>query len=85
MNIYYRGRTSANTATSGVTFRTLTEEEIADYVATGEPLDKAGAYGIQGEGGRLVESFFGDFDTIVGLSVSLTERLIREVTETDKE
>ena len=83
--VRYRGRTSANTASSGVTFRTLTEEEIADYVATGEPLDKAGAYGIQGEGGRLVESFFGDFDTIVGLSVSLTERLIREVVENDKE
>ena len=83
--VRYKGRTAADTATSRVSFRTLSEREIAEYVATGEPLDKAGAYGIQGEGGRLVESFEGDFDTIVGLSVSLTERLVGEVTENDKQ
>jgi len=50
-----------------VTFRTLSAEEIEAYVATAEPMDKAGAYGIQGEGGRLVSSFEGSFDGVMGL------------------
>ena len=54
---------------SAVTFRVLTEEEIEAYVATGEPLDKAGSYAIQGEGRALVESFNGDYANIVGLPV----------------
>jgi septum formation protein len=54
---------------STVTFRVLTEEEIEAYVATGEPLDKAGSYAIQGEGRALVESFNGDYANIVGLPV----------------
>ena len=79
--VHYRGRVAHAVATSSVLFRTLTDREIYDYIATGEPMDKAGAYGIQGLGGALVERYTGDFDTIVGLSVSLTERLIREVSE----
>ena len=43
-------------------------------------MDKAGAYAIQGEGGRFVEGYEGDFDTIMGLSVSLTEKLINDIT-----
>lgn len=66
------------TETSQVTFRNLTEEEIAEYVATGEPMDKAGAYGIQGKGGDLVAKVDGDFDNIVGLPVS---RLMDEFSE----
>ncbi|MGI6590904.1 MAG: Maf family protein [Eggerthellaceae bacterium] len=54
---------------SQVTFKELTEEQIAAYVATGESRDKAGAYGIQGEGGKLVASYEGDYDNIVGLPV----------------
>lgn len=56
--------------TSTVTFRDLTEQEIADYVATGESRDKAGAYAIQGEGAKLVASYDGDYDNIVGLPVT---------------
>lgn len=52
-----------------VFFRNLSEEEIDTYIATGEPIDRAGAYAIQGEGGKLVDHFEGDFDTIVGLPV----------------
>ena len=52
-----------------VKFRTLTPEEIAAYVATGEPMDKAGAYGIQNLGAMLVESIRGDYFTVMGLPV----------------
>ena len=52
---------------SFVTFKPLTDEEIADYLRKGESFDKAGAYAIQGEGAALVERYEGAYDTIVGL------------------
>lgn len=61
--------------TSRVTFRDLTDEEIADYLARGESFDKAGAYAIQGEGAKLVDHYDGSLDTIIGLPA---ERLIKE-------
>lgn len=57
------------TETSYVTFKELTDEDINAYVATGETIDKAGAYGIQGKGAALVEKYEGDYDNIVGLPV----------------
>ena len=54
---------------TAVKFRALTEAEIAAYVASGEPMDKAGAYGIQGLGAMLVESIRGDYFTVMGLPV----------------
>ena len=62
--------------TTDVTFWELTEAEVAAYVATGEPLDKAGAYGIQGAGRMLVRRVDGDYPNVVGLPV---ERLVREL------
>lgn len=62
--------------TSDVTFWDLTDAQIEAYVATGEPLDKAGAYGIQGTGRLLVRSVRGDYQSVVGLPVS---RLVREL------
>ena len=59
-----------------MTFRTLDKKEILRYVKTGEPLDKAGSYGIQGKGGRLVASYTGALDNIVGLPVRLLSSLI---------
>ena len=53
-----------------VKFRNLTEKEINDYVKSGEPMDKAGAYGIQGLGKLLVEKIDGDYYTVVGLPVA---------------
>ncbi|OPZ83175.1 MAG: Maf-like protein YhdE [bacterium ADurb.Bin429] len=64
------GREIAEAVETRVRFRELTEGEIADYVATGEPRDKAGAYGIQGLGAVLVESITGDYNTVVGLPLS---------------
>jgi len=54
----------------------LTDAEIADYVATGEPMDKGGAYGIQGLGGRLVHSVVGSYTCVVGLPLVSTYRLL---------
>ncbi len=53
----------------GVTFRSLTDAEIAAYVATGEPMDKAGAYGIQGWGATIVERVDGDYFSVMGLGL----------------
>lgn len=59
-----------------VEFYPLTDEEIRAYIATGEPADKAGAYGIQGFGGLIVKRIEGDFNNVVGLPVaSLSRRL----------
>lgn len=59
-----------------VTFRDFAEDELAAYLATGEPLDKAGAYGIQGLGRALVSGISGDYFNVVGLPVA---RLLREM------
>lgn len=57
------------TETSEVTFKELSDEDINAYVATGETIDKAGAYGIQGKGAALVDHYEGDYNNIVGLPV----------------
>lgn len=59
-----------------VRFRPLTDDEISAYVATGEPMDKAGAYGIQGLGSMLVEGISGDFYNVMGLPVCRLGRML---------
>jgi septum formation protein len=59
-----------------VTFRVLTDEDIAAYVASGEPLDKAGAYGIQGLGGCFVRKINGSYHAVVGLPLVETYELL---------
>lgn len=77
--VHYLGRVASGVDSTAVSFRDMTDDEIWDYIRGGEPMDKAGAYGIQGEGGKFVSQYVGDFDTVMGLSVSLTSRLIEEV------
>lgn len=63
---------------SKVIFRKLNDEEIAAYIASGEGLDKAGGYGIQGAAGKFVEKLDGAFDTVMGLPIALVEKLLAE-------
>ena len=63
--------------TSRVFFYPLSDEDIKDYIATGEPMDKAGAYGIQGKGSLLIEKIQGDYFNIVGLPLSALARELK--------
>jgi septum formation protein len=71
------GRSSVRTSITRVWFRTLAEREIDAYVATREPLDKAGAYGIQERGALLVDRIEGCYSNVVGLPLSLLGEMLR--------
>ena len=64
-----------------VDFRDLTEDEIAGYIATGEPMDKAGAYGIQGRACVFIRGIQGDYYNVVGLPVCALHELLEQVEE----
>jgi septum formation protein len=64
--------------TSDVWMKRATDEELRAYIATGEPMDKAGGYGLQGLGGQLVERVVGCYNNVVGLPLCLTSRLMTE-------
>lgn len=72
------GRRRVAAAETKVTFRPLERDEIERYVATGEPMDKAGAYGIQGKGALLVQGIVGDYFNVVGLPLGLLASMLRE-------
>lgn len=72
-------REAADYSKTLVKFATLTDEEIDWYVASGEPMDKAGAYGIQGIGGLFVEEIAGNYYNVVGLPIPLVYRLARQL------
>ena len=71
--------TSVSSATTVVTVSEITDKEISDYVATGEPMDKAGAYAIQGIASRWIPRIEGDYSNVVGLPVALVFRMLREI------
>jgi septum formation protein len=64
--------------TTLVTMNELSDDEIRDYIATGEPMDKAGAYAIQGMASRWIPRIEGDYSNVVGLPVALVWRMLRE-------
>jgi septum formation protein len=64
--------------TTQVFFRAISLNEIREYIASGEPMDKAGAYAIQGLGRNFVEKFDGDFDNVVGLPMNLLKKILIE-------
>ena len=67
--VCWRGRLESAVEEVGVTFRALDDREIEQYIDTGEPMDKAGAYGIQGFGAAIVERVDGDYFAVMGLSL----------------
>ena len=81
--VHYRGRCYSGVSSSEVEFKSMSEAEAVEYVMTGEPMDKAGSYAIQGIGRKFVKEFRGEFDSIVGLSASLTKRLMKEALSDD--
>ena len=73
------GKCTTAVETTRVVFTDLTEEEIEAYVASGEPMDKAGAYGIQGRASLFVEGIRGDYFTVMGLPLCRLGQMLREV------
>ncbi len=77
--VAHQGEVRSGVESVGVTFRDLTPELIAAYVDTGEPMDKAGAYGIQGFGATIVERVDGDYFAVMGLPLGRLVELIRGI------
>jgi septum formation protein len=69
-------RTEVAAEVTAVKFLTLSDEEIADFIATGEPMDKAGAYAIQGRAARWIPRIEGDYFNVVGLPIALVSALL---------
>ena len=71
------GKILTESESTDVFFRSASEAELRAYIATGEPMDKAGAYGVQGKGALLVERLEGDFFNVMGLPVLRLSRMLR--------
>jgi septum formation protein len=72
-------RLLSHTEVTDIHFRDLTEKEIARYVASGEPMDKAGSYGIQGGAALFVERMHGDYYNVMGLPVCRLWQMLGQV------
>jgi septum formation protein len=72
------GRWSVASETTSVTMSEISEKEITDYISSGEPMDKAGAYAIQGIASRWIPRIDGDYCNVVGLPVALVWRMLRQ-------
>lgn len=70
------GKTESRSVRTGVCFRELSDQEINDYIASGEPMDKAGAYGIQGGAGKFVERLEGSYENVIGFPVDEVEDML---------
>lgn len=81
--IFHGGKTASAVETANVTFRSLSQNEISAYVESGDPMDKAGAYGIQGFAGCFVSRIEGDYYTIVGLPICKIAIMLQKIFGTD--
>ena len=79
MTVLYGERETVVTEVTDLHFRSLTEKEIDDYVASGEPMDKAGAYGIQGGAALFCSRLEGDYYNVVGLPVCRLAQILKEM------
>jgi septum formation protein len=77
--VAWKGETRSAVEEVNVTFHSLSDDDIAAYIATREPMDKAGAYGIQGFGATIVERVDGDYFAVMGLPLQLLVRVLREL------
>lgn len=77
--VSYGDRLESDTEGVSVTFRAIEPAEIDAYIATGEPMDKAGSYGIQGFGATIVDRIDGDYFAVMGLAIGRMVRLMRRV------
>ncbi|HHS0951235.1 TPA: Maf family nucleotide pyrophosphatase [Neisseria meningitidis] len=77
--IHYRGNAENRVQTNRVVFKPLSSEEISAYVHSGEPMDKAGAYAVQGIGGIFIQSIGGSFSGIMGLPVYETVSMLQDL------
>lgn len=75
--IVYKSKVTSFSEVTEVTFHSLTDNEILNYISTGEPFDKAGSYGIQGFGSLLVSKINGDYFNVVGLPISRLNRILK--------
>ena len=81
MTVCQGDRFVVTTEVTDVHFRDLTEKEIRDYIATGEPMDKAGSYGIQGGASVFADRICGDYYNVIGLPVCRLSCILKEFTE----
>jgi septum formation protein len=77
--LMFAGKSAVASETTRVFAGQIDDQEIADYVASGEPMDKAGAYAIQGIASRWIPRIEGDYGNVVGLPVALVFRMMREI------
>ena len=81
MTVLRGDRCISGTEVTDIHFRPLSQQEIWDYIRTGEPMDKAGSYGIQGGGALFAEKMNGDYYNLMGLPVCRLSQILKEITE----
>lgn len=77
--VVYGDKIDTGCVSTDVYFRRLSDDEIREYISTGEPMDKAGAYGIQGKGALFVERIDGDYFTVLGFPVCRVFQVIKKL------
>ena len=77
--VCYKNKIINEADISQVIFKSMSDEDICDYIKTKEPCDKAGAYAIQGIGKKYIESYKGSFDNIVGLPMEMLNKILKSI------